>query len=141
MISTRPYLIRAFYEWIVDSDCTPHIVVNAELPDVDVPRGYVEGGQIVLNIAMPAVQNLALNNEAVSFQARFGGVAHEIYVPVKAVLAIYARENGRGMVFSEEEHDDADPPEQEAPHGSAEDKHKHGKGKGGKGKSHLTVVK
>ncbi|HSX20557.1 MAG TPA: ClpXP protease specificity-enhancing factor, partial [Gammaproteobacteria bacterium] len=102
MISTRPYLIRAFYEWIVDSGCTPHLVVNAELPNVEVPRAYVESGQIVLNIAMPAVQDLSLENDAIRFKARFSGIAHEIYVPVPAVMAIYARENGRGMVFSEE---------------------------------------
>ncbi len=139
MNSTRPYLIRAFYEWIVDSDCTPHIVVNAEFQDVLVPREFVEGGQIVLNIAMPAVQNLALNNEAVSFQARFGGVAHEVYVPVPAVMAIYARENGRGMVFSED--DEAPPPSKEK--SSSDEAGSSGKGgKGTKGKgSHLTVVK
>lgn len=136
MNSTRPYLIRAFYEWIVDSDCTPHIVVNAELKDVTVPRDFVEGGQIVLNIAMPAVQDLALNNEAVSFKARFSGVPHDIYIPVSAVMAIYARENGRGMVFSED--DDAPPPEKE--HGAASGSAS--KGKSGNGKaSHLTVVK
>ena len=131
MISTRPYLIRAFYEWIVDSGCTPHIVVNAEFPSVEVPRAYVESGQIVLNIAMPAVQGLELKNEAISFQARFGGVAHELYVPVPAVMAIYAREYGRGMVFSEEEEEDSDdmPPSDEKTT------------KGGKSKAHLTVVK
>mgnify|MGYP000570711616 CR=1 FL=1 len=134
MISTRPYLIRAFYEWIVDSSCTPHIVVNAEYANVEVPRNYVESGQIVLNVAMQAVQNLALNNDAISFQARFGGVAHELYVPVPAVMAIYARENGRGMVFSEDEDDDTDapPPSEETASGST------GKAKG---KGHLTVVK
>lgn len=138
MIPTRPYLIRAFYEWIVDSDCTPHIVVNAELPNVEVPRAFVESGQIVLNIAMPAVQNLALNNDSISFQARFGGVAHDIYVPVAAVVAIYARENGRGMVFSEEE-DDEDgtdvPPPPQAKGNSIP-------GKSGKVRApHLTIVK
>ena len=132
MISTRPYLIRAFYEWIVDSNCTPHIVVNAEEKNVEVPRAFVEAGQIVLNIAMPAVQNLALNNEAVSFQARFGGVAHEIYVPVHAIMAIYARENGRGMVFSEEDDGDTDaPPPVSTKTGSSTSS----------GKAHLTVVK
>jgi stringent starvation protein B len=143
MNSTRPYLIRAFYEWIVDSDCTPHIVVNAEAKDVMVPREFVEGGQIVLNISMPAVQNLALNNEAVSFQARFGGVAHDVYVPVTAVMAIYARENGRGMVFSEEEETTSGKDHDTSTNstggktGGTSDK----KGKGGKGKAHLTVIK
>lgn len=132
MISTRPYLIRAFYDWIVDSGCTPHIVVNAELPHVEVPRAYVESGQIVLNIAMQAVKDLSLNNDAVMFQARFGGVAHDIHVPISAVMAIYARENGRGMVFSEEEEDtDAPPPAEQTT----------ATGTGKKGKAHLTVVK
>ena len=103
MTSTRPYLIRAFYEWIVDNDCTPHIVVNAEFPDVQVPDEYVKDGQIVLNIAMSAVQELNLHNDCVEFSARFSGVPKFIYVPVGAVMAIYAKENGRGMVFSEEE--------------------------------------
>ncbi len=138
MNSTRPYLIRAFYEWIVDSDCTPHIVVNAELKDVIVPRDFVEGGQIVLNIAMPAVQDLTLNNEAVSFKAKFGGVAHEIYVPVAAVMAIYARENGRGMVFSEEDEEETAPAEKQKDAGG---KGSSGKGSSGKSKSHLTIVK
>ena len=136
MISTRPYLIRAFYEWIVDSSCTPHIVVNAEEHGVEVPRAFVEAGQIVLNIAMPAVQNLTLNNDAVSFQARFGGVAHDVYVPVHAVMAIYARENGRGMVFSEEDDGDAD----DAPPPDKKTSSSGGK-ESGKGKAHLTVVK
>jgi stringent starvation protein B len=139
MNSTRPYLIRAFYEWIVDSDCTPHIVVNAEAKDVMVPRDFVEGGQIVLNISMPAVQDLALNNDAVSFKARFSGVPHEVYVPINAVMAIYARENGRGMVFSE---DDEPPPSEETQDGTKSEKDEKSKGgKGGKGKAHLTVVK
>lgn len=133
MIATKPYLIRAFYEWIVDSGCTPHIVVNAEEEHVEVPRAFVESGQIVLNIAMPAVQNLSLKNDAISFQARFSGVAHEIFVPVHAVVAIYARENGRGMVFSEEDDggdgDTVPPPEK----GTTT--------KESKGKGHLTVVK
>lgn len=131
MISTRPYLIRAFYEWIVDNDCTPHVVVDAEADNVEVPREFVENGQIVLNIAMVAVQNLTLKNDAVSFQARFGGVAHNVYVPVQAVVAIYARENGRGMVFSEEDDDDttAPPPEKSS---SSKEAKSHG---------HLTVVK
>lgn len=134
MNSTRPYLIRAFYEWIVDSDCTPHIVVNAELKDVMVPRDFVEGGQIVLNIAMPAVQDLALNNDAVSFKARFSGVPHDVYVPINAVMAIYARENGRGMVFSED--DETTPPDETAESSGKSEK------SGGKGKApHLTVVK
>ena len=141
MNSTRPYLIRAFYDWIVDNNCTPHIVVNADFPEVEVPNEYVESGQIVLNVAMSAVSELELGNDAIEFNARFNGVPNYIYVPISAVMAIYARENGRGMVFSEEEGEP--PPEQEMDDASAnKDKKgsKGGKGKGGKG-PHLTVVK
>jgi stringent starvation protein B len=103
MTSTRPYLIRAFYEWIVDNNATPYIVVNAGADYVEVPKEYVEGGQIVLNISMMAVQGLILGPQAVEFQARFGGRAQKIYIPCYAIMAIYAKENGRGMVFAEEE--------------------------------------
>lgn len=99
MNSSRPYLIRALYEWIVDNDCTPHILVNADYPNVLVPPGYASDGQIVLNVAPGAIRQLHMDNEAVSFDGRFGGVAHSLYVPTQAVLAIYARENGQGMVF------------------------------------------
>ena len=99
MNSSRPYLIRALYEWIVENDCTPHLLVNAEYPGVKVPAGFVSDGQIVLNVSPSAVRELAINNDAVSFEGRFGGVAHSLFVPSPAVLAIYARENGQGMVF------------------------------------------
>jgi len=148
MTSTRPYLIRAFYEWIADNNCTPHIVVNATLADVSVPTQYIEAGQIVLNVAANAVQGLQLGNEAIQFQARFSGIAHFIYVPIIAVLAIYARENGRGMVFAEEEDADPLPPHDKPPTLKSVDKakkEKEGDGKGGKGKGgkppFLTVVK
>ncbi|MCO7521433.1 MULTISPECIES: ClpXP protease specificity-enhancing factor [unclassified Pseudomonas] len=99
MNSSRPYLVRALYEWIVDNDCTPHMLVNAEYPAVQVPQGFASDGQIVLNISPSAVRNLHMDNEAVSFEGRFGGVAHSLYVPASAILGIYARENGQGMVF------------------------------------------
>lgn len=99
MNSSRPYLVRALYEWIVDNDCTPHILVNAEFPAVQVPQGFASDGQIVLNISPNAVRQLHMDNEAVSFEGRFGGVAHTLYVPSGAILGIYARENGQGMVF------------------------------------------
>lgn len=105
MTSTRPYLIRAFYDWIVDNACTPHIVVNATLPGVDVPKEYVDGGQIVLNISLSAVNGLTLGDHAIEFQARFGGDIRQVYAPVVSVMAIYAKENGRGMVFAEEDAD------------------------------------
>lgn len=82
MTSTRPYLLRAFYDWIVDNHCTPHIVVNAHADGVEVPQEYVEKGQIVLNIAVSAVYGLQLGDEAVAFQARFAGQVRHIYAPI-----------------------------------------------------------
>ncbi|WP_443190125.1 ClpXP protease specificity-enhancing factor [Pseudomonas indica] len=99
MKSSRPYLVRALYEWIVDNDCTPHLLVNAEFPGVQVPPGFASDGQIVLNVSPSAVRHLHMDNEAVSFEGRFGGIAHSLYIPTSAVLAIYARESGQGMVF------------------------------------------
>jgi len=99
MNSSRPYLVRALYEWIVDNGCTPHILVNAEYPGVKVPPGYASDGQIVLNVSPTAVRHLQMDNEAVSFEGRFGGVAQSLYIPSQAVMAVYARENGQGMVF------------------------------------------
>jgi stringent starvation protein B len=106
MTSTRPYLIRALYEWIVDNQLTPYIVINAEETGVQVPKQYVEAGRIVLNISPAAAQGLQIGNEWVEFNARFSGVARLVTAPIQAVMAIYARENGRGMVFGEEEEED-----------------------------------
>jgi stringent starvation protein B len=99
MNSSRPYLIRALYEWIAENDCTPHLLVNAEYPGVQVPPGYANDGQVVLNVSSSAVRHLQLGNDAVSFEGRFAGVPQSLYIPAAAVLAIYARENGQGMVF------------------------------------------
>lgn len=106
MLSTKPYLVRAFYEWIVDSECTPHIVINAEFPRCNVPQEYVENGEIVFNISPQAIRDLKINNETVEFRASFSGVIRVISAPVHAVLAIYAEENGQGMFFDNEEGDD-----------------------------------
>jgi len=111
MNSSRPYLVRALYEWIVDNDCTPHLLVNADYAEVRVPPGYANDGQIVLNASPSAVRDLHMDNEAVSFNGRFGGVAYNLYVPVSAILAIYARENGQGMVFDNE----PSPPDDQGP--------------------------
>lgn len=112
MNSSRPYIIRAIYEWIVDNDCTPHLLVDVEVDGVDVPQSYVSDGQIVLNISPTAVVGLEMGNQFVSFNGRFGGVATDIMVPIKAILGIYARENGQGMVFdtTEEPDNPPDPP-------------------------------
>ncbi|ENB9664973.1 MULTISPECIES: ClpXP protease specificity-enhancing factor [Pseudomonas] len=129
MNSSRPYLVRALYEWIVDNDCTPHMLVNAEFPKVQVPDGFASDGQIVLNISPSAVRSLNMDNEAVSFDGRFGGVPHSLYVPVGAILGIYARENGQGMVFELEsplmdgddlEDDDVQPDDDGPPEGGGQ---------------------
>lgn len=109
MTANRPYLLRAFYDWIVDNNCTPYLVVDATVQGVKVPMQFVQNGQIVLNTAPTAVGNLQLGNDAVTFSARFGGQPFALYIPLNAVLAIYARENGAGTVFTlEEDDDDAD---------------------------------
>jgi len=102
MTSHRPYLLRALYEWISDNDMTPHLLVDAGQPGVKVPSHTIKDGKVVLNIAARAVATLELGNEAVRFTARFGGVSHPVYVPVSAVLAIYARETGQGMALPED---------------------------------------
>jgi len=107
MTSSRPYLIRALYDWIVDNAYTPHLIVDAEQPGVAVPRSYVRDGKIVLNVAPRAVSDLVLGNDAIAFSARFGGTPMAVSIPVAAVEGIYARENGQGMVFPV---DDSEPP-------------------------------
>lgn len=106
MTPNRPYLLRAFYEWIVDNNLTPYLVVDATVPGVKVPLQHVQNGQIVLNINPSAVGNLLLGNDAVTFNARFGGSPFALYIPQRAVLAIYARENGAGTMFTPEEDED-----------------------------------
>ena len=96
---SRPYLIRALYEWILDNDDVPYLVVDATIQNVMVPEQFVADGQIILNIGPSAVQSLDLDDEAVSFSARFGGVPMQVYVPVLAVKAIYSKESGQGMGF------------------------------------------
>lgn len=103
MTSSRPYLVRAFYEWITDNGLTPYILVDAEKEGLHAPLEYADGGKLVLNIAPRAVRDLQVDNEAVSFNARFGGHARDVYVPMQAVQAIYARENGQGMLFGDSE--------------------------------------
>jgi stringent starvation protein B len=99
MTSSRPYLIRAVHEWIVDNSLTPQVVVDAEFEGVQVPRQYVSDGRIVLNVSERAVRSLVIGNERIEFGARFGGVVFQVSVPVTAVQAVIARENGAGMSF------------------------------------------
>ena len=96
MNSSRPYIIRAIYEWIVDNGCTPHLLVDVDHDGIDVPQSYVTDGQIVLNISPNAVVGLEMGNDLILFNGRFGGVATDIVVPIGAILGIYARENGQG---------------------------------------------
>ncbi len=96
--STRPYLVRALYEWCTDNGFTPYVAVKVD-PTVQVPREYVQGGEIVLNISYDATSSLKLGNEFIEFKARFGGQPRDIMVPIGRVMAIYARENGQGMAF------------------------------------------
>lgn len=110
MISTRPYLIRAINEWASENDLTPHLLVNALEKGVVVPTQFINDGQIVLNISPSAVQSIELGNEWILFSARFSGTPMNLEIPVSAVLAIYARENGQGIFFSEED----GPPEPDA---------------------------
>lgn len=103
MTPSRPYLLRAVYDWVVDNGFTPQVLVNAEADGVAVPGQYVKDGRIVLNVSASAVRNLVMGNETLSFSARFAGSPFQVSVPVSAVLAIVARENGAGMSFPEED--------------------------------------
>ncbi|NOU51855.1 ClpXP protease specificity-enhancing factor [Pseudoalteromonas sp. JBTF-M23] len=138
MTPNRPYLLRAFFDWIIDNECTPHLVVNAEYPAVQVPTQFVQDGQIVLNISPSAVTQFAMDNHQLSFNARFGGQPMQVYVPIAAVLAIYARENGEGTVFTQEEFpDDEDVQETRETQSAESEKAEPEKPKG----SHLRVIK
>ncbi|MFT7053770.1 MAG: stringent starvation protein B [Psychromonas sp.] len=102
MLVQRPYLLRAFYNWIVDSECTPHIIVDATQVGVEVPQKFVEDGKIVLNVAPQSVMQFSMDDDAVAFNARFSGQPMQVYVPLYAIEGIYARENGAGTIFPEE---------------------------------------
>ena len=102
MTSSRSYIARALYDWILDNNCTPYILVDASREGVVVPTEYVKDGQIVLNISPTAVRALDIGNDTIAFDGRFGGEALTIFVPIEALMAIYARENGQGMVFEME---------------------------------------
>ncbi|OZB61103.1 MAG: ClpXP protease specificity-enhancing factor [Lysobacterales bacterium 14-68-21] len=141
MSSNRPYLMRAIYDWITDNNLTPYVLVDATREGVRVPPHVIKNGQVVLNLAMRAVANLDLGNDWISFQARFSGVSHSILIPVSAVLALYAQENGQGMMFPADDSDVEPPPSPpdggesaSAPEPSSDDdKPKRG--------SHLRIVK
>ena len=102
MSSSRPYLLRALYDWVLTNNCTPYISVNAFFSEVEVPQDYVREGIIILNISPQAIEDLTLGDVAVSFEGRFGGMSSSVYVPIGAIISIYAKENGKGMVFEME---------------------------------------
>ena len=104
---TRPYMVRAIFEWLEDNNLTPHIMVDTTQPNVTVPVEYVQDGRIVLNIASRATGKLVINNDFINFHARFGGVSQELWVQMQAVMGIYARENSQGMFFDPTEYDNA----------------------------------
>ena len=102
MNSSRPHIVRALYDWIIENSCTPYILVNAFADDVEVPQEHVKDGQIILNISPSAVQSLFIRSEAIDFDGRFAGIPKRVYVPISAVMGIYAKENGQGMIFDPE---------------------------------------
>lgn len=102
MTSTKPYLLDAFYRWMNDNSLTPHLMIDAYFPGTEVPQEHVKDGQIVLNIAPSAVMHFSQDTAAISFSARFGGIPFQIYLPMGAIMGIFARENGRGMMFERE---------------------------------------
>lgn len=122
MTPSRPYLIRAMYDWIVDNGMTPHILADSSSDQVKIPRQFEEDGKIVLNIGPTAVQSLDLGKDAVSFDARFDGKPMTVVIPIESVLAIYTRENGQGMMFAEE---DELPPTDGSQDSSSKPKHPH----------------
>jgi stringent starvation protein B len=133
-LSRRPYLLRAMHEWIIDSGHTPHVIVDALRKGVEVPAAYVKDGKIVLNLSTTATQRLQLTNESIEFDARFAGIVHRVRVPMQAVLGVYARETGEGMVFSESETEPTPPeppPQSDKPQSS----------RGDSRRAKLTVVK
>lgn len=103
MLSRKPYFLRAMHQWITDSGATPYVVVDVNLEGVEIPPGYAQDGKIVLNLSYAATQHLDIGAGYLEFDARFGGVSRHVRVPLSAVLAVYASENGQGMLFDAEE--------------------------------------
>jgi stringent starvation protein B len=141
MSSNRPYLLRAIYDWISDNQLTPYILVDAGAPGVRVPPQVIQNGQVVLNLATRAVVNLDLGNDWISFQARFSGVSQAIQIPVQAVLALYAQENGQGMMFPAEGEGSDSPPPPDSPPDEPSPGDGDGSDKPKRGAPHLRVVK
>ncbi|NOQ16807.1 MAG: ClpXP protease specificity-enhancing factor [Methyloprofundus sp.] len=115
MTPLKPYLIRSIYDWIIDNNLTPHLLVDATHPHAALPEEHIEDDKIVLNVRPEAINELSLGNTTVEFNARFNGQSMHIIAPVPAIMAIYARENGKGMVFDQEEGDNTSPPPDDTP--------------------------
>jgi stringent starvation protein B len=138
MNSSKPYIIRALHEWISENDCTPLVLVNSKNEDVQIPSGIDEDGKVVLNVSYGATKNLEIINEGILFDARFSGVSQNLFVPIESILAIYARENGQGMMFGDNE-ELPDPPKNLKSAKETQDKNKESKKP--RDKSFLKVVK
>ena len=115
MTSLKPYLIRSIYEWIVDNDLTPHLLVDAENSSAVLPQQFIEDGKIILNIRPQAIQGLILGNTDIQFSARFSGKPMNIVAPIAAIMAIYAKENGKGMIFDQEDEEPENTPPKNKP--------------------------
>ncbi|MHB1870978.1 MAG: ClpXP protease specificity-enhancing factor [Steroidobacteraceae bacterium] len=131
----RPYLLRAMHQWITDSGCTPHVIVDAERAGEDVPHAYVQDGKLVLNLSYSATQRLKIDNDCIEFDARFAGVIHHVRFPVSAVMGVYARETGEGMMFPDQDAGPEPPAPPNPKPGPAEDS------SGGAKRPQLRVVK
>ena len=141
MTSNRPYLLRAVYDWISDNGLTPYLLIDATGEGVRVPPQVVKNGQVVLNIAMRAVANLELGNDWIGFSARFSGVSHALRIPVGSVLALYAQENGQGMMFPADEEGGDTPPPASAPDEPGSGQNGGSQENPKRGAPHLRVIK
>lgn len=141
MNSSKPYILRALHEWISDNNLTPLVLVNSKFKDVQIPQGIAEDGKVVLNVSYGATKNLEVINEGILFDARFSGVSQNLYLPMDAILAIYARENGQGMMFgSDDDVPNPEPPLAKGKKAQVID-HKKQQPKNKPSKSFLKVVK
>lgn len=140
MNSSKPYIIRALHEWISDNNCTPLVLVSSKHKDVQIPSGIDEEGKVVLNVSYGATKNLEIANEGILFDARFSGISQNLFVPVGSILAIYARENGQGMMFGDGD-ELPDPPQSEKTIIKTKVKVMNNINKKTDGKSFLKVVK
>ena len=141
MTPTKPYLMRAIFEWAEDNGFTPQVLVNAEADGVEVPAAHIVDGQIVLNISSSAVQLHVMDNECLSFSARFSGVEQDIFLPIEAILAIFARENSQGIFFEEMDGDELDPDPSGPGHVPSEPTRLKTKTKPKRDTSHLKIIK